>query len=84
MKSDFYIVTMHRVAITFFELTVAKNLIQKFSLQDTSQLRLSFRNCDWLQQYHMEIESIIGFNWFQLENQVWFLAYFNWLQQHPK
>lgn len=50
MKSDFYIVTMHRVAITFFELTVAKNLIQKFSLQDTSQLRLSFRNCDWLQQ----------------------------------
>ena len=47
MKSDFYIVTMHRIAINSnVTMTVAKNLIQKFSLQDTSQLRLSFRNCD--------------------------------------
>ena len=36
VNSDLSIVTIHRVAITFFELGVVKNFMQKFQSQDPS------------------------------------------------
>ena len=50
---DFSIVTMRRVAIIVFELEIVKNLMPKILIAKHFAIIFLFKNCAWLQQFHL-------------------------------
>ena len=56
-NSGFSIVTMRWVTIIFFELGVVKNFIQEFLMTRHFMIISLFKNCAWLWQLHLSIES---------------------------